>query len=147
MGFRHPIKLPCAIFLQAGLKSFFLSKKRFSAFRIPLRAYYALKPSNKKTGFSPDFSSEGVGFRPPVKQLLSLFAYGLASKYFFMSKNIFPAFESPKGHTVSFLLHKKSLITTEAFFGRSGIRTHGAREDTSVFKTDALNRSAILPSV
>lgn len=30
--------------------------------------------------------------------------------------------------------------------GRSGIRTHGPREGTTVFKTAAFNRSAILPS-
>src|ERR1700730_10557980 len=50
--------------------------------------------------------------------------------------------EGPRAHI------RKNTIISIAYInygGRSGIRTHGGLASTAVFKTAALNRSAILP--
>ena len=52
-----------------------------------------------------------------------------------------------KSSVVKTITSKKPRLSFDNYGGERGIRTHGAVTDTSVFKTDAINHSAISPRV
>ena len=60
---------------------------------------------------------------------------------------IFSSREAPEGPNVSTETSQSGIGLQDFWNGEGGIRTHGAREDTLVFKTRAINHSTTSPKV